>query len=185
METVLPWPGLWHTWSSLRHSCHLPSQVPFSVQVSIAEGIALNTVGPTLVQRQTLYFPWCYKAPIDIWGGGALCQLPGCDLENLGAVTLRTLSGFCSLQGGAVPDHRLGGLVSAGPASPGPLQSGLVFWVEIITLQAQLWPKIMILWQGPQLGGVRHWSLMEQKWASFLSLIFNPHSLVSLGPQVC
>lgn len=130
--------------------------------------------------RHFIFHEGSYKASTDTWGRGALC-----DLENLGTVTLRTLSRFCSLQGGAVPDHRLGGLVSASPASPGPLQSGLVSWVEIITLQAQLWPKIMILWQGPQLGGVRHWSFIEQKWASSLSLVLHSHSVVSLGPQVC
>lgn len=79
--------------------------------------------------RHFIFHEGSYKAFTDIWGRGALC-----DLENLGTVTLRTLSRFCSLQGGAVPDHRLGGLVSASPASPGPLQSGLVSWVEIITL---------------------------------------------------
>lgn len=158
--------GVWHTWLSLRPAAIGPSQVPFLAQVFISEWTALNVqTFQFWAKTDTLFLhEGSYKASTDIWGRGVLC-----DLENLGTVTLRTLSRFCSLQGGAVPDHRLGGLVSASPASPGPLQSGLVSWVEIIALQAQLWPKIMILWQWPQLGGGRH-CLLEQKWASSLSL---------------
>lgn len=84
-----------------------------------------------------------------------------------------------------MPEHRLGRLVLAGPASPGPLQFSLVSWVEIIIHQAQLWPKITMLCQGLQLGGGGHLFLIEQKWASSLSLPFHLHGVVFLGPQAC
>lgn len=71
-----------------------------------------------------------------------------------------------------MPDHRLGRLVLAGPASPGPLQFSLVSWVEIRIHQAQLWPKITMLCQGLQLGGGGHWLLIEPpippSWYGFL-----------------
>lgn len=84
-----------------------------------------------------------------------------------------------------MPNHRLGRLVLTGPVSPGPLQFSLVSWVEILIHQAQLWPKITMLWQGLQLGGGRHLFLMEQKWASSLSLPFCLYGVGSLGPQAC
>lgn len=82
-------------------------------------------------------------------------------------------------------DHRHGGLVSAGLASPGPLQSGLVSWVEITTGQAQLWPKIMMLWQGPLLGGGQALVPHRAKVGFFFELPFYPHGAVSSGPQAC
>lgn len=72
---------------------------------------------------------------------GALCPPPEYDLENLSKC-------FLLSRDGAVPEHRLGGLLSASRANPGQPRSVLVSWVEITIRQTQLWPKIMITMGG-------------------------------------
>lgn len=79
---------------SLQRSHHLPAQVPLSVQVSTSEGAALNALELTVMPRQTLYFPW--ELHKHSWvTGGALCQTPEYDLENLSSVLCSPGMGQC------------------------------------------------------------------------------------------